>query len=256
MAELVRVGSFASMLPCPLSRPLSITPDTTTLDRDPSACRPPAPDLQRTAQPPLLSVVLVRLHRPEPLVVVMRVSAVGLRRIAVDQRPQIHRVRGAAHLVLDREQVPAIGGIDDVAKAVLVLIVLAIDQLALQQPAVRTGEVGDVHLHMVAVVIRLRPIGLAELQILVLGHLHARHGAIAVPKFSGHPHDLWIKGANAWCGPDRDLEFDIGDAERDAPEARGVRLITAHAIAPWTNRLDMVVVLAERERRTVELFGD
>src|SRR6266851_10333986 len=119
------------MLPCPLSRPLSITPDTTTSDRDRSACRPPAPDLQRTAQPPLLSVVLVRLHRPAPLVVVVRVSAVGLRRIAVDQRAQIHRVRGAAHLVLDREQVPAVSGIDDIAKAVLVLVVLAIDQLAL-----------------------------------------------------------------------------------------------------------------------------
>src|SRR4030088_600797 len=131
------------MLPCPLSRRLSITPDTTTSDRDPSACRPPAPDLQRTAQPPLLSVVLVRLHCPEPLIVAGRVSAVGLRRIAVDQRPQIHRVCGAAHLVLDREQVPAISGIDDVAKAVLILVVLAIDQLALQQPAVRTGEVGD-----------------------------------------------------------------------------------------------------------------
>jgi len=60
-----------------------------------------------------------------------RVSAVGLRRVAVDQRPQIHRVRGAAHLVLDREQVPAVGGIDDVAKAVLILVVLAENQLAL-----------------------------------------------------------------------------------------------------------------------------
>src|SRR5260370_21327437 len=109
---------------------------------------------------------------------------------------------------------------------------------------------------MVAVVIRLRPIGLAELQILVLGHLHARHGAIAVRKLGGHPHDRWIERANAWRGPDRDLEFDIGDAERDAPEARGVRLIAAHAIAPWTGRLDMVVVLAKRERRTVELFVD
>jgi hypothetical protein len=88
----------------------------------------------------------------------MRVGAVGLRRIAVDQRPQIHRVDGAAHLVLDREQVPAIGGIDDVAKAILILVVL-VDRLALQQPAVRTGEVRDVHLHMVAVVIRLRPTG-------------------------------------------------------------------------------------------------
>src|SRR5258706_4823238 len=103
---------------------------------------------------------------------------------------------------------------------------------------------------MMAVVIRLRPIGLAELQILVLAHLHARHGTIAVRKLGGHPHDLWIEGANAWCSPDRDLEFDIGETDRDAPEARGVRLIAAHAIAPWPNRPDMAVVLAKRERRT------
>src|SRR5713101_2120561 len=118
------------MLPCPLSRPPSITPDTTTSDRDPSACRPPAPDLQRTAQPPLLSIVLVRLHRPEPLIVAGRVSAVGLRRVAVEQRPQIQRGCGAAHLVLDREQAPASGGIDDVAKQVLLFVVFAKSQLA------------------------------------------------------------------------------------------------------------------------------
>jgi hypothetical protein len=41
-----RFGSFASILPCPLSRPLSTTPDITTSDRDPSACRLPAPDLR------------------------------------------------------------------------------------------------------------------------------------------------------------------------------------------------------------------
>ena len=64
-----------------------------------------------------------------------RVRAVGLRRVAVDQRPQIHRVCGAAHLVLDREQVPAISGIDDVAKAVLILVVFLRDQAALPQAA-------------------------------------------------------------------------------------------------------------------------
>jgi hypothetical protein len=39
-------------------------------------------------------------------------------------------VGGAAHLVLDREQVPAVGRIDDIAKAVLILVVLAEDQAA------------------------------------------------------------------------------------------------------------------------------
>jgi hypothetical protein len=36
------------MLPCPICRPLSTTADITTSDRDPSACRPPALDLQST----------------------------------------------------------------------------------------------------------------------------------------------------------------------------------------------------------------
>ena len=44
----VRFGSFASIFPCPLSRPLSTAPDITTSGRDPSACRFPAPVLQTT----------------------------------------------------------------------------------------------------------------------------------------------------------------------------------------------------------------
>src|SRR6266478_7594921 len=45
---MAEVGSFASILRWPLSLPLSTTPDITTSDRDPSACRLPAPDLQTT----------------------------------------------------------------------------------------------------------------------------------------------------------------------------------------------------------------
>jgi hypothetical protein len=41
-------GAFSSILPCPLSRPLFTTLDIATPDRDPSACRVPAPDLQTT----------------------------------------------------------------------------------------------------------------------------------------------------------------------------------------------------------------
>ncbi len=87
---------------------------------------------------------------------------------------------GAAHLVLDRKKVPAVGGIDDVAKPVLVLVVLLGDQAALAQPAVRTRKIRDVDLHMVTVVIALRGIGLAKLQILILSHLCARDGCVAV----------------------------------------------------------------------------
>jgi hypothetical protein len=44
------MGPFASILPCPISCPLSTTADITTSDRDPSACRLPAPDLQTTGR--------------------------------------------------------------------------------------------------------------------------------------------------------------------------------------------------------------
>ena len=44
---------------------------------------------------------------------------------------------GAAHLVLDREQMAAGCQIDDVAEAVLVLVVLAIDQVARAKLAMR-----------------------------------------------------------------------------------------------------------------------
>src|ERR1700722_13066514 len=91
---------------------------------------------------------------------------------------------------------------------------------------------------------------------LVVAHLHGRDGGIAVPEFGRHPHDLWIKLANAFRGARRHLELDIGDAERDAPEARGVRLITAYAIAPGTRRLDMIVVLAKGKFRAFQFLRD
>ena len=77
-----------------------------------------------------LAVVLIRSHRPQPLIVARGKGAVGLRGIAVDERPQEHRVRGASYLMFDGEEVLAAGEIDDVAKAVLIGIVFAEDQVA------------------------------------------------------------------------------------------------------------------------------
>src|ERR1700733_15143348 len=119
---------------------------------------------EANAAPTLSSVELVRSHRPEPLVVAGCIGAVGLRGIAVDQRPQVHRVGGAAYLVLDREQRRTARKGDDVAKAVLVLVVFLGNQAALRQQAVGTREVRDVDLHVVAIEVRLRPVGLAELR--------------------------------------------------------------------------------------------
>ena len=186
-------------------------------------------------------------------IVAVGVVLVGRRRIAVDQRAQIHRVRRAAHLVLDTEQHLVAVEIDDVLEAVLILVVLDRDEIARLQLLVGPGEVRDVHLHVMTVERRLRRVGLAELHVLVLAHLHARERAVAVLHLRGRAHDRRIERRDRFRAADRHVEFDVGDAERDAPEALGVRLVAAHAIAPRTGRLDIIIVLAEAEFRPLEL---
>jgi len=66
-------------------------------------------------------------------------------------------------------------------------IVLSGDQVARGEPAVRTAEVGDVHLHMVAVVVWPGPIGLAEQKVLVAARLHGCNLAVAIPEFGACP---------------------------------------------------------------------
>src|SRR3954453_6710932 len=109
---------------------------------------------------------------------------------------------------------------------------------------------------MVAVIVRLRAVGFAEPEILVLAHLHLCDRGVAVLQLGRDAHDLGIERANAWCGPERHVELDIRDAERDAPEALSIRLVAAHPIAPWAYRLDVVVMLAERKRGALELSRD
>src|SRR6201991_3283175 len=109
---------------------------------------------------------------------------------------------------------------------------------------------------MMAIVVGLRPVGLAELEMLVAAHLDMRDGGVAVLQLGRYAHDLGIEIANALRGADRHVELDIGDAERDAPEARGVRLVATHPVAPRARRLDIVVVLAEGKRGALELVGD
>ena len=73
---------------------------------------------------------MLRRHCPGRPVIARRIGAVALQRIAVDERPHEHRVGDAANLVLDREQMLTAFEVDDIAKAILILVVLAIDELA------------------------------------------------------------------------------------------------------------------------------
>src|SRR6059036_3307441 len=64
------------------------------------------------------------------------IGRLPLRRVAVDQRPQEHRVGEAADLVLDGEERPARLGIDDVLEPVLDLARLLGDEPVLLQERV------------------------------------------------------------------------------------------------------------------------
>src|SRR5205085_223992 len=131
-------------------------------------------------------------------------------------------------------------GIDDVAEAVLVLIVLAADQIAFHEPAVRAGKIGDIDLHVVLVEGRQGPFGLAEDEILVLADPHAGDRAVAVQGSGGSADHLAIEGADARSSPDRNVELDVGNSEPDPAETRGVRLEDAHTVAPRAGRLDEI----------------
>ncbi len=104
-----------------------------------------------------------------------------------------------------------------------------------------------------AVELRLRRVGLAELQMLVLAHQGAGERTVAVLHLRGRSEDRGIEIRDAFRGADRHVELHVGNSERDAPEARRIRLIAAHAIAPRARRLDIIVVFGKAELRAVEL---
>src|SRR5438477_10230592 len=93
-----------------------------------------------------------------------RVADVADRGIAVDERAAEERVLHAAHLVLDLEELAAVLGIGDPLEAILVRVGLHVDEAALLQPPVGGGKVGDVDLHVVAVVLgqRFRGFGIEQ----------------------------------------------------------------------------------------------
>src|SRR3954451_3705565 len=135
--------------------------------------------------------------------------------------------------------------VDDIAEAILILVVLAIDELA--QPAMRAGEIDHIDLHVVLIVVRQRAVGLTEHEILVLADLDARGCAVTVGHGRGRANHRGIKGRNPARRADRHVELYIGHPERDAAETRAIRLVAANAIAPWASRLDVVVMLREAE---------
>src|SRR5690349_14351023 len=92
------------------------------------------------------------------------VVGVGLRRIAVDERPPIKRMAHAAYLVLDLQLDGAGRDVDDVDEAVLVLVGFAAHESALAELRVGSGKISEVDLHVMAVVFRQAVASLGEAQ--------------------------------------------------------------------------------------------
>ena len=90
-------------------------------------------------------------------------------------------VGGAADLVLNLEDQFAGVQVDDVLKAVLVVVALLRDEPAFLQEGVGAGEVGEVDRNVMAVVGRQLAIGrFPEAKLLLQPHADVRDGAVVV----------------------------------------------------------------------------
>src|SRR4051812_39045690 len=81
--------------------------------------------------------------RPAERILPAHVRAIGLRRIAIHERPSIEWMPQTSHLVLDGEQRLIGVDIDDIPETPFVRVGFARDQLPLDQVAVRAGKIGD-----------------------------------------------------------------------------------------------------------------
>src|SRR5262245_54643088 len=148
---------------------------------------------------------------------------------------------------------PSALDVDDIAEAILILALLAVDELA--KAAMRPGEIDHIDLHVMLVVVRQGAVGLTKHEILVLADLDARGRAVAISHGCWRADHCGIKGRNPAHSADRHVELHIRHPEGDAAEARNIRLIAADAVAPRAGRLDVVVMLGEAEPGALELLA-
>src|SRR5262249_31932271 len=159
----------------------------------------------------------------------------------------------AAHLVLYGEQDLAGVEIDHVLEAIFVLIDLHGDEAELFKPPMRPGEVRNVNLAVVPIVRFLRRIGLAEVPVLLLAHLHAGFRRVSVlDDGRKRAHHLAIETRNAMRGAGTDVERDVRHAQHDTAKAVRVRRMHVDAVTPRADRLDTIVAFAEVELRSFQ----
>src|SRR5262249_11828169 len=192
-------------------------------------------------------------HGPRQTVVTGTVIAVGLGGIAVGERAAKERMGLAAHFMLDREQHLARVEIDNVIEAIFVRVDLARQQIELVEPALRAGKIGNVNLHVMAVIWQFGLAGFTEIPVLLLADLNAGGTAAAVPDHRGQrTHHFAVEPRNALGRTGTNVELDIGHAEHDAAKAVFVRRMNVDAIAPRAHGLHAVIALAELEFRSFQ----
>src|SRR5712692_10126368 len=197
----------------------------------------------------------VRRRRPVTRVGSGRILHDGLRRIAIDQRPQVKRMLHATHLMLDREQHFAAVWVDNVLEAILMLVALLRDQPLLPQAPMRPREVIDVDLEMVLVIRWNRTVSLAEEQILpVTGRDTSKTSRLIFHRCSLRAHELRIESRDPIGRSLGHVEFNIGNPECYLAEAL-TRRVRAEAVSPWTRRLNESVALVAFETSSVEIFA-
>src|SRR6516165_7222155 len=226
-----------------------------TLRRRRAANSPPSePPITRARRATMSGLAtLGSCHGPRDAVMAWLVIAVALRRVAVDERPAIKRVSLAAYLVLYGEQDLARIEIDDVLEAIFVIVDLGGENAELFQPPIGTREIRNVDLRVVPVIGLLGLVGLAEVPVLFLAHLHVGLAHIcAFDHGRKRTHDLAIETRDAVRCAGTDVERDVGHPQHDAAEAGLVRRMNVDAVAPGADRLHAVVAFAEVEFRSFQ----
>src|SRR5262249_22556879 len=166
--------------------------------------------------------------------------------------PQVEGMLHAADFVLDSKQYLAAVRIDDVLEPILMLIALLDDQALGGQPAVRTGEVVDVHLDMMLVVGLSRLVSFAEEQVLPRPGRHAGKGSACVLEPGRlRAHDLRIKARDALGRSDGHLELHVRNPDRHRAEAFGWSE-AVNTVAPRAHPLYKTTPLREAEAGPAE----
>src|SRR5207248_3579628 len=113
-------------------------------------------------------------------------------------------------------------------------------QLALLQLLVRTGEVADIDLNVMAVIGRDLALGFAEPELLLMADADASGAARAVALQLGlRAEQLLVEFLDALGGPGRHIEFEIGHAEIDRTKPLDIRAMHIEPVAPRAGHRDV-----------------